>query len=99
MYTTQLLDNRNVAHLDQAAELLARGEIIAFGFNGFFVFVGDADRPSAARQIALAKRQPFDKPLALSCPPEYLEEFVDLDAPLFRHYPLEKIQQLQREVY
>jgi L-threonylcarbamoyladenylate synthase len=93
------LDNRNFAHLDQAAELLAQGEIIAFGFNGFFVFIGDADRPSAARRIALAKRQPFDKPLALSCPPEYLEEFVDLEAPVFRRHPFERVQQLQREVY
>ena len=29
MYTTQFLDNRNRAHLDQAAELIAQGEIIA----------------------------------------------------------------------
>ncbi len=99
MYTTQLLDNRNRAHLDQAVELLLRGEIIAFGFNGIFVFIGDADQAIAARRIAAAKRQPFDKPLALVCAPEYLEEFVDLDAPAFRYHPFDKVQQLQREVY
>jgi hypothetical protein len=99
MYQTQLLDNRNRAHLDQAAELLLQGEIIAFGFNGIFVFIGNADQAIAARRIAAAKRQPLDKPLALVCAPEYLEEFVDLDAPALRYHPFDKVQQLQREVY
>jgi L-threonylcarbamoyladenylate synthase len=99
MYQTQLLDNRNRAHLDQAAELLLQGEIIAFGFNGIFAFIGDADQEIAARRIAAAKRQPFDKPLALVCAPEYLEEFVDLDAPALRYHPFEKVQQLQREAF
>jgi tRNA A37 threonylcarbamoyladenosine synthetase subunit TsaC/SUA5/YrdC len=99
MYTTQLLDNRNRAHLDQAAELIMQGEIIAFGFHGIFVFIGDADQPIAARRIAAAKRQPFDKPLALVCAPDYMEKFVDLTAPAFRYHPLASVQQLQREVY
>jgi tRNA A37 threonylcarbamoyladenosine synthetase subunit TsaC/SUA5/YrdC len=99
MYQTLLLDNRNWAHLDQAAELIAQGEIIAFGFNGIFAFIGDADQEIAARRIAAVKQQPFDKPLALVSAPEYLDEFVDLDAPAFRAYPFAKLQQLQREVY
>jgi L-threonylcarbamoyladenylate synthase len=99
MYTTHLLNNRNRAHLDQAAALLAQGEIIAFGFNGIFVFIGDADQEMAARRIAIAKRQPLDKPLALISAPEHLEEFVDLNAPAFRYHPFDKVQQLQREVY
>src|SRR5215216_6804399 len=99
MYQTKLLVNRNQAHLDQASELLLQGEIIAFGFNGIFVFIGDADQAIAAHRIATAKRQPFDKPLALICAPEYLEEFVDLDAPAFRYQPFDKVQQLQRDVY
>lgn len=99
MYQTQLLDNRNRAHLDQAVELLLQGEIIAFGFNGIFVFIGDADQEIAARRIAAVKRQPFDKPLALCCAPEYLEEFVDLHAPAFRYHPFDKVQQLQRGNY
>jgi hypothetical protein len=41
-YETQILDNRNRAHLDQAAELIIQGEIIAFGFNGIFAFIGAA---------------------------------------------------------
>src|SRR5262249_10433279 len=59
----------------------------------------DADQAIAAQRIAAAKRQPFDKPLALISAPEYLEEFVDLDAPAFHYHPFEKVQQLQREVY
>src|SRR5262245_30441291 len=84
MYKTRLLDNRNPAHLDQAAELIIQGEVVAFGFNGIFVFIGDADQEVAARRIASAKRQSWDKPLALVCAPSYLEEFVDLTAPAFR---------------
>src|SRR5262245_21521237 len=99
MYQTQLLDNRNLAHLDQAAELLLQGEIIAFGFNGIFVFIGDADQEIAARRIAAAKQQPFDKPLALVCAPEHLAEFVDLEAPVFRYDTFARVQRLQREVY
>ena len=99
MYQTQLFDNRNLAHLKRAAELITQGEIIAFGFNGIFVFIGDADQEIAARRIAAAKRQPIDKPLALICAPEHLAEFVDLDAPAFRYYAFATVQQLQREVY
>jgi L-threonylcarbamoyladenylate synthase len=99
IYQTQLLDNRNLHHLDQAAELLLQGEIIAFGFNGIFVFIGDADQEIAARRIAAAKRQPYDKPLALVCAPEHVGEFVDLRAPAFRYHSFAQVQQLQREVY
>jgi tRNA A37 threonylcarbamoyladenosine synthetase subunit TsaC/SUA5/YrdC len=99
MYTTRILDNRSRAHLDEAAELIVQGEIIAFGFNGIFVFIGDADQQSAARRIAAAKRQPLDKTLALICAPDYLDEFVDLAAPAFRYHPFASVQRLQREVY
>ena len=99
MYTTQFLDNRNRAHLDQAAELIAQGEIIAFGLNGIFAFIGDADQEIAARRMAAAKQQPFDKPLALVCAPEYLDAFVDLAAPAFRQHAFEKVQRLQREIH
>jgi L-threonylcarbamoyladenylate synthase len=99
MYQTQLLDNRSRAHLDQAAELIVQGEIIAFGFNGIFVFIGDADQEIAARRIAAVKRQPFDKPLALICAPEHLGEFVDLQAPAFGYHAFAKVQRLQREAF
>src|SRR4026207_394195 len=99
MYQTQLFDNRNLAHLKRAAELITQGEIIAFGFNGIFVFIGDADQEIAARRIAAAKRQPIDKPLALICAPEHLAEFVDLDAQAFRYHAFATVQQLQREAY
>jgi tRNA A37 threonylcarbamoyladenosine synthetase subunit TsaC/SUA5/YrdC len=99
MYTTRLLDNRNRTHLDEAADSIVQGEIIAFGFNGIFVFLGDADQEIAARRIAAAKRQPLDKPLVLICAPECLDEFVDLAAPAFRYHPFASVQRLQREVY
>lgn len=97
--TTQFLNNRDQTHLDQAVELIAQGEIIAFGFNGIFVFLGDADQEGAARRIAALKRQPVHKTLALVCAPDYLEEFVDLDAPAFRRHPLANIQRLQRQIH
>lgn len=96
MYQTQLLDNHKLAHLDYTADLLAAGEIVAFGFNGIFAFIGDADQALAARRIAEVKGQPYDKPLALDCAPEYLEEFVDLGAPIFRTHLFGQVQQLQR---
>jgi tRNA A37 threonylcarbamoyladenosine synthetase subunit TsaC/SUA5/YrdC len=61
--------------------------------------IGDADQEIAARRIAAVKQQPFDKPLALVCAPEYLEEFVDLEAPAFRYHSFARLQRLQREVY
>ena len=99
MDKTQLLDNRDEAHLDLAVELMARGEIVAFGWNGIFVFLGEADQEMAAWRIAAAKRQSLAKPLALVCAPEYLEEFVDLEAPVFRYHPFDRVQRLQREVH
>ena len=50
-YATELLDNRKREHLDRAAQLVARGEIVAFGFNGIFAFIGDVDQPMAARRM------------------------------------------------
>jgi tRNA A37 threonylcarbamoyladenosine synthetase subunit TsaC/SUA5/YrdC len=99
MYTTQMLDNRNLAHLDQVVDLIAQGQIVAFGLNGIFAFLGDADQEIAAQRMATAKRQQLDKTLALVCAPEYLDEFVDLGAPAFGYHALDKIQQLQRELY
>jgi tRNA A37 threonylcarbamoyladenosine synthetase subunit TsaC/SUA5/YrdC len=99
MYKTQLLDNNNFMRLDYAAELIVQGEIVAFGFNGIFVFIGDADQEVAARRIAAVKQQPLDRTLALIGAPDYLAEFVDLEAPAFRYHPFASVQQLQREVY
>lgn len=98
-YQTQLFDNRNPAHLAQTAALLAQGEIVAFGFNGIFVFLGGAEQSLAARRIAWLKQQPLDKPLAMVCDPDYLAEFVDLTAPAFHYHPFVALQQLQRLTY
>lgn len=98
-YKTQFLDNRRTDHLDQAALLIARGDIVAFGFDGIFAFIGDADQPIAAQRMAQAKGQPMDKPLALVCTPECLEEFVDVPAIEKGPHAWHKIRQLQRQMH
>ena len=75
------------------------GQVVAFGFNGIFVFIGDADQASAARQHRNAQAPALRKTLALICAPDYLDEFVDSEAPALRWHPFAKIQQLQRDVY
>lgn len=96
---TSWLSHRHPDHLDHLAGRLRHGDIAAFEFNGIYVFIGDADRVTAARRIAEAKHQSHTKPLVLICAPEYLDEFVDRDAPVLRTYPLDTIKRLQREVY
>ena len=98
-YTTELLDNENMGHLERAAELIAQGEIVAFGFNSVFAFIGDADQEMAAVRMAHAKGQSVDKTLALVCPPECLDEFVDVPSPMVHLHGMEKIQQLQRNLH
>lgn len=99
-YTTRMLDNRNTRHLDEVAEMIAAGEVVAFGFDGIFAFVGDADQEIAARRMAMAKGQPLDKTLALVCPPEELGQFVDTQAPALRRFhDFGTLQQLQRDLH
>jgi L-threonylcarbamoyladenylate synthase len=88
------------AHLEQAAEYLTDGEIIVAGFHGVFGIFGNADSPEAAERIFQAKQRPKDKGLILVCPPEYIGEFVDRDAPACQcWYTLEQIQQLLSAVH
>jgi tRNA A37 threonylcarbamoyladenosine synthetase subunit TsaC/SUA5/YrdC len=83
----------------RAVEQLMRGEIIVSGFNGIYVLLGDADDPVVPEKVAFAKRRPPAQGLALVCPPEFLDEHVDLEAPALRdHYQLERVQALQREL-
>jgi tRNA A37 threonylcarbamoyladenosine synthetase subunit TsaC/SUA5/YrdC len=89
-------------HADRvrAVEQLLRGEIIASGFNGIFVLLGDADDPSVPGKVAAAKGRPQAKGVALVCPPEALDEHVDLEARALRTTNiLERIQVLQRRLH
>jgi tRNA A37 threonylcarbamoyladenosine synthetase subunit TsaC/SUA5/YrdC len=93
-------------HLDEpadrvrAVEQLISGEIIVSGFNGIYVLLGDADNPRVPEKVASVKRRPQAKGVALVCPPEFLGEFVDLDAPALREdYPFARVQALQRELH
>jgi L-threonylcarbamoyladenylate synthase len=60
----------------QAADALAAGEIIVMPFNGIFIVAGDADDPAVPEKIAVVKRRPQAKGVALVCPPEFFGEHV-----------------------
>jgi tRNA A37 threonylcarbamoyladenosine synthetase subunit TsaC/SUA5/YrdC len=84
----------------RAVERLIGGEIIACGFNGIFVLLGDADDPWVPEKVAAAKRRSQAKGVALVCPPEFLGEHVDLETRALREtYPLERVQALQRQLH
>jgi tRNA A37 threonylcarbamoyladenosine synthetase subunit TsaC/SUA5/YrdC len=84
----------------RAVEELISGELIVSGFNGIYVLLGDADDPRVPEKVASAKGRPQAKGVALVCPPEFLGEFVDLDAPALReNYPFAEVQALQRELH
>jgi len=98
-YQTELLSHRDRSHLDRVATLIAQGEIVAFGFNGIFAFLGDADQPVAAHRMAAAKGQSAHKPLALVCAPECLYEFVDTAQLAIAPKRYARIVQLQRMLH
>ncbi|NJL05725.1 MAG: hypothetical protein HC911_12645 [Chloroflexaceae bacterium] len=99
-FITQQGSFAHPAHLELAAEYLAHGAIIIAGFNGVFGLFGDADSPEAAARIFQAKQCPQEKGLILVCPPEYLEEFVDLHAIARQSwYTLAQVQQLLSAVH
>jgi tRNA A37 threonylcarbamoyladenosine synthetase subunit TsaC/SUA5/YrdC len=84
----------------RAVEQLLCGELIASGFNGIYVLLGDADDPSVPDKVAWAKRRPQAKGVALVCPPEFLGEHVNLQTPPLRElYPLARVQALQRRLH
>jgi tRNA A37 threonylcarbamoyladenosine synthetase subunit TsaC/SUA5/YrdC len=95
-----------ILHLDEpadrvrAVQQLLGGQLIASGFNGIYVLLGDADDPTVPTKVAWAKRRPQAKGVALVCPPEFLGEHVNLDTPaLGRHLPLARVQALQRRLH
>ncbi len=84
----------------RAADALAASEIAVLAFNGIFTHVGVADDAAVPERIAAAKQRPHAKGVALVCPPEFLGEHVDVDAPILRStYAFARIQALQKSVH
>jgi tRNA A37 threonylcarbamoyladenosine synthetase subunit TsaC/SUA5/YrdC len=98
--TSEILHLGEHADRIRAVEQLLRGELIASGFNGIYVLLGDADNPSVPAKVAWAKRRPQAKGVALVCPPEFLGEHVNLDmSALGEDDPLARVQALQRRLH
>jgi hypothetical protein len=95
-----------ILHLDEPADRvravgqLLGGQLIASGFNGIYVLLGDADDPLVPAEVAWAKRRSQAKGVALVCPPEFLGEHVNLQTPaLHEFYPFPQLQVLQRGLH
>jgi tRNA A37 threonylcarbamoyladenosine synthetase subunit TsaC/SUA5/YrdC len=87
-------------HRSRAVDALVDGEIIVTAFNGIFVLVGDADEPTVAEKVAVAKERPRARGVALVCPPEFLAEHVALETPVLQAtYPFGRIEALYKAVY
>ena len=100
MATSEILQLGEHADRVRAVEQLLRGELIASGFNGIYVLLGDADDPSVPAKVASAKQRPQAKGVALVCPPELLGEHVNLQTrALGQDYPLARVQALQRRLH
>ena len=100
MATSEILHLGEHADRVRAVQQLLRGELIASGFNGIYVLLGDADDPSVPAKVAWAKRRPQAKGVALVCPPEFLGEHVNLQPPALRQDdPFPRVQALQRDLH
>ncbi len=69
----------NPEHLDKVADIIIKGGVVAFPFNGVFGLLGDVDNPAAAEQIHVAKGRPLDKKLITIADPTVIHEIGDLD--------------------
>ena len=96
---TAALQVTDSAHRSQAVDALVDGQIIVTAFNGIFVLVGDADEPTVAAKVAVAKERPQARGVALVCPPEFLGEHVALGPVLMATYPLARIKALYEAVH
>jgi tRNA A37 threonylcarbamoyladenosine synthetase subunit TsaC/SUA5/YrdC len=98
--SSAILQLTDAAARAEAADALVAGEIIVSAYNGIFVLLGDADDPLVPEKIAAAKKRPRAKGVALVCPPEFLAEHVELDAPVLQAtYPFEQIEALFRALH
>ncbi len=100
MATSEILHLGEHADRVRAVQQLLRGNLIASGFNGIYVLLGDADDPTVPAKVAWAKRRPQAKGVALVCPPEFLGEHVNLDmSALGEDDRLARVQALQRRLH
>ena len=53
------LENLNIEQLQEAGDLIAAGELVAFPTETVYGLGGDALRPDAAKKIYEAKGRPF----------------------------------------
>jgi tRNA A37 threonylcarbamoyladenosine synthetase subunit TsaC/SUA5/YrdC len=98
--TSEILHLGEHADRVRAVQQLLRGQLIASGFNGIYVLLGDADDPLVPAKVAWAKRRPQAKGVALVCPPEFLGEHVNRQTPaLGGDDPFRRVQALQRELH
>jgi tRNA A37 threonylcarbamoyladenosine synthetase subunit TsaC/SUA5/YrdC len=98
--TSEILHLGEHADRVRAVQQLLRGELIASGFNGIYVLLGDADDPSVPEKVASAKGRPQAKGVALVCPPEFLGEHVNLETrALGEDDPLARVQALQQGLH
>ena len=68
------LDNTNQEQMQEAGELIAAGELVAFPTETVYGLGGDALHPDAAKKIYAAKGRPSDNPLII-----HIAEFSDLE--------------------
>ena len=68
------VDNINEEKMQEAGDLIAAGELVAFPTETVYGLGGDALRPDAAKKIYAAKGRPSDNPLII-----HIAEVADLD--------------------
>ena len=68
------INNMNMTHMQEAGDLIAAGELVAFPTETVYGLGGDALHPDAARKIYAAKGRPSDNPLII-----HIAEVEDLD--------------------
>lgn len=90
------LSSGDKSHLRKVAEIIKKGDIVAFPFNGVFGLFGDIDCIKAEELILDAKNRPADKKLIQVCLPEYVKEIADFSRINFRE---EQVVKLWRDVH
>lgn len=73
----------NKKHLEECAEIIRAGGIIAFPFNGVYGLFGDTKQIEAADLILKVKNRPEDKTLIQVSLPEFSHELVDFSKVAF----------------
>lgn len=67
-------NNMNMTHMQEAGDLIAAGELVAFPTETVYGLGGDALHPEAAKKIYAAKGRPSDNPLIV-----HIAEVSDLE--------------------